>query len=68
MPPVTDVADELAELAYLRGLEYVVMRERPELLRPYDRAAAVLYAPAAIEDGEPGTADRGRSARSLSGG
>ena len=47
--PAENVIDELIEFARLHGVELMLVRYRPDLLGPYDGAAAVLVTAVPIE-------------------
>ena len=48
--PAENVVDELIEIARLHGVDVMLVRHRPELLRPYDGAAAVLVTAAPVDE------------------
>lgn len=48
--PAENVVDELLEIARLHGVDVMLVRHRPELLRPYDGAAAVLVTAAPVDE------------------
>jgi peptide chain release factor subunit 1 len=48
--PAENVVDELVEVARLHGVEVMLVMQRPELLAPYNGAAAVLLTALPIED------------------
>jgi release factor family 10 len=43
LQPVADLGDELAELAYVIGVDLLLFTQRPELLEPLGGVAAALY-------------------------
>ena len=48
--PAENVVDELVEMARLHGVEVMLVMQRPELLRPYDGAAAVLLTAVPLDE------------------
>jgi hypothetical protein len=48
--PAENIVDELVEMARLHGVEVMLVMHRPELLRPYDGAAAVLVTAVPLDE------------------